>query len=129
MWDPRSSTVNAATNRCWMQNRWFIVIAGGGASGIYVASLLDRLGIAVEMKPKTKRPLPSAIQNYTQFASCDTSVEHLRAFLRAGSGLPLAADRQRVLLHLDRKSALVNPQRNDSSWTSFGRKTHCGGTA
>src|SRR5712691_1656864 len=78
--------------------------AGGGASGIYVASLLERLGIAVEMKPKTKLfpptevlyasvasgdveigfnqiseilaqptvelagPLPSAIQNYTQFA-------------------------------------------------------------
>jgi molybdate transport system substrate-binding protein len=78
--------------------------AGGGASGIYVASVLDRLGIAEEMKPKTKLlpptevlyasvasgeveigfnqiseilaqptvelagPLPSAIQNYTQFA-------------------------------------------------------------
>jgi molybdate transport system substrate-binding protein len=28
--------------------------AGGGASGIYVASLLERLGIAGEMKPKTK---------------------------------------------------------------------------
>jgi molybdate transport system substrate-binding protein len=78
--------------------------AGGGASGIYVASLLERLGIAGEMKPKTKLlpptevlygsvsngdveigfnqiseilaqpsvdlagPLPSAIQNYTQFA-------------------------------------------------------------
>ncbi|MGH6642799.1 MAG: molybdate ABC transporter substrate-binding protein [Bradyrhizobium sp.] len=77
---------------------------GGGASGIYVASLLERLGIAGEMKPKTKLlpptevlygsvasgdvevgfnqiseilaqptvefagPLPSAIQNYTQFA-------------------------------------------------------------
>ena len=76
---------------------------GGGASGIYVASLLERLGIAAEMKPKTKLstletlyasvasgdveigfnqvsevlaeptvefagPLPSAIQNYTQFA-------------------------------------------------------------
>src|SRR3954451_25321653 len=27
--------------------------AGGGASGIYVASLLERLGIAAEMKPKT----------------------------------------------------------------------------
>jgi molybdate transport system substrate-binding protein len=27
---------------------------GGGASGIYVASLLERLGIAAEMKPKTK---------------------------------------------------------------------------
>jgi molybdate transport system substrate-binding protein len=78
--------------------------AGGGASGIYVANLLERLGIAGEMKPKTKLlppteklyasvasgdveigfnqiseilaqptvelagPLPSAIQNYTQFA-------------------------------------------------------------
>src|SRR5215210_3468366 len=77
--------------------------AGGGASGIYVASLLERLGIATEMKPKTKLstletlyasvaggdveigfnqvseilaqptvelvgPLPSSIQNYTQFA-------------------------------------------------------------
>jgi len=28
--------------------------AGGGASGIYVSSLLERLGIAAEMKPKTK---------------------------------------------------------------------------
>jgi molybdate transport system substrate-binding protein len=28
--------------------------AGGGASGIYVASLLERLGVAAEMKPKTK---------------------------------------------------------------------------
>src|SRR5215208_4359428 len=78
--------------------------AGGGASGIYMASLLERLGIATEMKPKTKLspsanvlyasvangdveigfnqisevlaqpsvefagPLPSAIQNYTEFS-------------------------------------------------------------
>jgi molybdate transport system substrate-binding protein len=78
--------------------------AGGGASGIYMASLLERLGIAGDMKPKTTLspsakvlyasvavgdieigfnqisevlaqpsiefvgPLPSAIQNYTQFA-------------------------------------------------------------
>src|SRR5215831_8763680 len=77
--------------------------AGGGASGIYVASLLERLGIAAEMKSKTRLstlgtlyanvasgeieigfnqvseilaqptvelvgPLPSAIQNFTQFA-------------------------------------------------------------
>src|SRR3954466_1559736 len=28
--------------------------AGGGASGIYMASLLERLGIAGEMKPKTR---------------------------------------------------------------------------
>jgi molybdate transport system substrate-binding protein len=78
--------------------------AGGGASGIYLASLLERLGIAEEMKTKTKLspsakvlyasvaggdveigfnqisevlaqptvefagPLPSEIQNYTEFA-------------------------------------------------------------
>jgi molybdate transport system substrate-binding protein len=78
--------------------------AGGGASGIYVSTLLERLGIAADMKPKTKLlpptevlygsiasgdveigfnqiseilaqptvelagPLPSAVQNYTQFA-------------------------------------------------------------
>jgi molybdate transport system substrate-binding protein len=78
--------------------------AGGGASGVYMASLLERLGIAGEMKSKTKLspsakvlfesvasgaveigfnqvsevlaqpivefagPLPSAIQNYTEFA-------------------------------------------------------------
>jgi len=76
--------------------------ARGGASGVYVHSLLERLGIAAEMKPKTRfsrlkslyssvasgeveigfnqvseilaqptielvGPLPSAIQNYTQF--------------------------------------------------------------
>jgi molybdate transport system substrate-binding protein len=76
---------------------------GGGASGIYMTSLLERLGVAGEMKPNTKLspsagvlyasvatgdveigfnqisevlaqssvefagPLPSAIQNYTQF--------------------------------------------------------------
>ena len=78
--------------------------ASGAADGIYLASLLDRLGIAAEMKPKTKHrpgpslyasvasgeveigfqqiseilaepsvefigPLPSAIQNITQFAA------------------------------------------------------------
>ena len=32
--------------------------AGGGASGIYVASLLDRLGIAVEMKPTSPSGCP-----------------------------------------------------------------------
>jgi molybdate transport system substrate-binding protein len=78
--------------------------AGGGASGIYMASLLERLDIGGEMKPKTKLspsanvlyasvangdveigfnqisevlaqpsvelagPLPSEIQNYTQFS-------------------------------------------------------------
>ena len=79
--------------------------AGGGASGIYMAALLDRLGIAPDMRLKTKLfppapplyrsvadgevdigfnqiseilaqpsveylgPLPSTIQNYTQFAA------------------------------------------------------------
>jgi molybdate transport system substrate-binding protein len=79
--------------------------ASGGASGIYLASLLERLGVATEMKPKSKLfpptealyasvatgdadmgfnqiseilaqpnvelagPLPSAIQNYTQFVA------------------------------------------------------------
>ena len=86
----------------------YIDPSSGGASGIYIASLLERLGIAAEMKPKTKlhfppagakvlyasvaageadmgfnqisevlaQPtvqfaggLPSAIQNYTQFAA------------------------------------------------------------
>jgi molybdate transport system substrate-binding protein len=66
--------------------------AGGGASGIYMASLLERLGIAAEVlyasvasgeveigfnqiseilaQPTVELagPLPSAIQNYTQFA-------------------------------------------------------------
>lgn len=77
--------------------------AGGGASGIYVANLLERMGIAGDMKSKTRlstldtlytsvasgeveigfnqvseilaqpiveliAPLPSDIQNYTQFA-------------------------------------------------------------
>jgi molybdate transport system substrate-binding protein len=41
--------------------------AGGGASGIYVASLLERLSIAAEMKPKTKlSTLGSAVRNRCQ---------------------------------------------------------------
>jgi len=94
--------------------------SGGGASGIYVASLLERLGIAAEMKQKTKLstletlyasvasgdveigfnqvseilaqptvelagPLPSAIQNYTQFApgivSGSTQIDAARALV------------------------------------------------
>src|SRR6516162_5719401 len=55
--------------------------AGGGASGIYVASLLERLGIAVDeigfnqiseilAQPTVEvaGPLPAPIQNYTRFA-------------------------------------------------------------
>ena len=83
----------------------YIDPTSGGASGIYMAALIERLGIAAEMKPKTKLaapggalyemvakgeaetgftqmseilaepsveligPLPTAIQNYTQFAA------------------------------------------------------------
>ena len=35
--------------------------AGGGASGIYVASLLERLGIAGDMKPKTRLLPPTQV--------------------------------------------------------------------
>src|SRR6266511_416100 len=47
--------------------------AGGGASGIYVASLLERLGIAGEMKPKTKLS-PSANVLYASVASGDVEI-------------------------------------------------------
>jgi len=42
--------------------------AGGGASGIYVASLLERMGISEEMKPKT-RLLPPTEALYGSVAS------------------------------------------------------------
>ena len=41
--------------------------AGGGASGIYLAGLLEQLGIAAEMKPKTK--LSTLATLYTSVAS------------------------------------------------------------
>src|SRR3954452_4979568 len=47
--------------------------AGGGASGIYVASLLERLGIAVEMKSKTKLLPPSEVL-YASVASGDVEI-------------------------------------------------------
>jgi molybdate transport system substrate-binding protein len=47
--------------------------AGGGASGIYVASLLERLGIAGEMKPKTKL-LPPTERLYGSVASGDVEI-------------------------------------------------------
>jgi molybdate transport system substrate-binding protein len=47
--------------------------AGGGASGIYMASLLERLGIAGEMKPKTKLS-PSAKVLYESVASGDIEI-------------------------------------------------------
>ena len=47
--------------------------AGGGASGIYVASLLERLGIAVEMKPKTKLFPPTEVL-YASVASGDVEI-------------------------------------------------------
>jgi molybdate transport system substrate-binding protein len=46
--------------------------AGGGASGIYVASLLERLGIAPEMKPKTK--LSTLATLYTSVASGEVEI-------------------------------------------------------
>src|SRR5437762_4654979 len=47
--------------------------AGGGASGIYVASLLERLGIAVEMTPKTKL-FPPAEVLYASVASGEVEI-------------------------------------------------------
>ena len=47
--------------------------AGGGASGIYVASLLERLGIAGEMKPKTKLLPPTEVL-YGSVASGDVEI-------------------------------------------------------
>lgn len=46
--------------------------AGGGASGIYVASLLERLGIAAEMKPKTR--LSTLETLYASVASGDVEI-------------------------------------------------------
>ncbi|MBN9488781.1 MAG: substrate-binding domain-containing protein [Alphaproteobacteria bacterium] len=46
--------------------------AGGGASGIYVASVLERLGIAAEMKPKTK--LSTLATLYVSVASGDVEI-------------------------------------------------------
>src|SRR5581483_9283596 len=51
----------------------FIDPASGGSSGIYVEKLLERLGIADQVKPKEKLtlggPLPKEIQNYTVYAA------------------------------------------------------------
>ena len=46
--------------------------AGGGASGIYVASLLERLGIAAEMKPKTR--LATIATLYASVASGEVEI-------------------------------------------------------
>jgi len=46
--------------------------AGGGASGIYVASLLERLGIAEEMKHKTK--LSTLERLYASVATGDVEI-------------------------------------------------------
>jgi len=46
--------------------------AGGGASGIYVASLLERLGIAAEMKPKTRLSTLGAL--YASVANGDVEI-------------------------------------------------------
>ena len=47
--------------------------AGGGASGIYMAKLLERLGIAAEMKPKTKLS-PAAKVLYASVANGDVEI-------------------------------------------------------
>jgi molybdate transport system substrate-binding protein len=47
--------------------------AGGGASGIYVASLLERLGIAGDMKPKTKLLPPTQVL-YASVASGEVEI-------------------------------------------------------
>jgi molybdate transport system substrate-binding protein len=47
--------------------------AGGGASGIYMASLLERLGMAGEMKPKTKLS-PSGTVLYASVATGDVEI-------------------------------------------------------
>jgi molybdate transport system substrate-binding protein len=47
--------------------------AGGGASGIYLAGLLDRLGIAAEMKPKT-RLLPPGPPLYESVANGEIDI-------------------------------------------------------
>src|SRR5206468_285614 len=46
--------------------------AGGGASGIYVASLLEKLGIAAEMNPKTKLSTLEAL--YASVASGEVEI-------------------------------------------------------
>jgi molybdate transport system substrate-binding protein len=47
--------------------------AGGGASGVYMASLLERLGIAADMKSKT-RLSPSGPELYQSVASGDVEL-------------------------------------------------------
>jgi molybdate transport system substrate-binding protein len=47
--------------------------AGGGASGIYMSSLLERLGIAVEMQPKTKLSASAKVL-YASVASGDVEI-------------------------------------------------------
>ena len=47
--------------------------AGGGASGVYVARLLDQMGIAAEMKLKTKL-LPPTAELYASVASGDIAI-------------------------------------------------------
>lgn len=46
--------------------------AGGGASGIYVAGLLEKLGIAKEMKPKTRLSTLGTL--YTDVANGDVEI-------------------------------------------------------
>jgi molybdate transport system substrate-binding protein len=51
----------------------FVDPSDGGAIGIYMASLLDRLGIAADMKPKTKL-FPPAGRLYDNVASGEVEI-------------------------------------------------------
>ena len=51
---------------------------GGGASGIYMVDLLERLGVAGEMKPKTKLS-PSAKVLYASVASGDIEIGSIKS--------------------------------------------------
>src|SRR5438034_11259862 len=55
--------------------------AGGGASSIYVATMLERLGVAVEIKPKTKLFPPTEVL-YASVASGEVEIEIGRASCR-----------------------------------------------
>jgi molybdate transport system substrate-binding protein len=83
----------------------YIDPASGGSSGIYVAGLLDKLGIANEIKPKAKLqkgqkgvtlvgPLPAPIQNFTTYAAGASvsakDAEAAKAFIKVLTG-PSAA--------------------------------------
>ena len=59
--------------RCWPQGRLLIPDPAWSASGIYVSTLLERLGIAADMKPKTKLLPPTEVL-YGSIASGDVEI-------------------------------------------------------